>query len=83
MNHQTTHHPKTTSETMTFTGIEYDTAGEAVQGLDASGEDVAFSIGGRYFSTRRGEFDRIELAGCQPTTWHDFHGRLMSVPGRD
>jgi hypothetical protein len=68
---------------ITTTATEHPTASEAVQDLDASGVDRAFSVGGRFFSGTSAEFERIERAGVQPTTWHDRDGRLVSVPGRN
>jgi hypothetical protein len=68
---------------MTVTATEHTTPSEALQYLDAAGHDVAFSVGGRVFSARQGEYDRLEAAGVQPTTWHDYHGRIVSVPGRN
>ena len=65
-----------------FTATEHPCPSAALQWLDAAGDDVAFTLGGRHFSARRTEYDRL-AAMCQPTTWHDRDGLLVSVPGRD
>jgi hypothetical protein len=66
-------------------GIEHPTASEAIQHVDCGpeGHDVAVSIGGRYFSMTKCEFERLQVEGVTMTTWHDVHGTLVSVPGRD
>jgi hypothetical protein len=67
---------------ITVKGEEHRTPSEAVQHLSVSRHDVALSLGGRYFSVTRAEYERIEALGVQPTTWFDYHGRLTSVPGK-
>ena len=67
---------------MEIIATEHGNADETVQHLSVSKHDVAFSIGGRFFTATAQEFERIGRAGVQPTTWHDLRGRLVSVPGR-
>jgi hypothetical protein len=64
-------------------GIEHPTASEAVQHVDCGpeGHEVAVSIGSRYFSMTKTEFERLQVGGVYMTTWHDVHGTLVSVPG--
>ena len=69
---------------MTFVGTEHPNPHEAIQHLDCSADDVAFSLFGRVFTAKCDEYRRLQSAGYQPSTWH-YHeptGRLMCVPGR-
>lgn len=68
--------------TIEVRGTEHRTPSEALQHLDVSGDDVAFTIGGRHFTASRNELERIQLEGIQPTIWHDLKGRLVSIPGK-
>jgi len=69
---------------ITFRGTRHANAHEAIQHLSVSADDRAISIGGRFFTVTRDEYDRIQCEyGIQPTTWHDHHGQIISVPGRD
>jgi hypothetical protein len=68
---------------MVLEATEHASPAEALQHLDAAGHDHAISIGGRCFTCSTREFQRLEEAGFQPTTWHNHDGQIVSVPGRD
>jgi len=62
---------------------EHPNVHEAIQHLCVSADDRAISIGGRFFTVTEDEYQRIQLElSIQPTTWHDYQGKIMSVPGR-
>jgi hypothetical protein len=70
--------------TIAIHGHEHSSAHDALVELNFSG-DRAISIASRYFTVSEAEFDRLEAAGIQPTTWHhdEATGRILCVPGRD
>jgi hypothetical protein len=71
------------NRTLTIHGQEHATAHDALVELNFSG-DYAISLGGRYFTITRAEWERLQLLGIQPTTFHHHEatGRMISVPGR-
>ena len=66
-------------------GIEFDTAGEAIQYTDASGTGVAISVGGRRFVVEQAEADRLASAGVEFAYLVDHEMtdgslRVMTIP---
>lgn len=70
-------------KTIHFRGHEHASAHDALVELNFSG-DRAISIAGRFFTVVEVEYNRLQDAGIQPTTWYHHHptGRIMSVPGK-
>ena len=69
--------------TIHFRGQEHASAHDALVELNFSG-DRAISIAGRFFTVAETEYNRLQNAGIQPTTWHHHEatGRIISVPGK-
>ena len=69
--------------TIEIHGREHASAHDALVELNFSG-DRAISIASRFFTVSDAEFERLEAAGIQPTTWHHHEatGRILSVPGK-
>ena len=71
--------------TIEIKGIEFDSAGEAIQHENASGRGVAVTVGGKYLVVEQAEADRIAAAGVSFAylTLHegpDGTDRVMTVP---
>ncbi|HSG71771.1 MAG TPA: hypothetical protein VLA12_15220 [Planctomycetaceae bacterium] len=78
---KTNEHPLRTIE---IHGHVHASAHDALVELNFSG-DRAISVASRFFTVSNAEFDRLEAAGIQPTTWHhdEATGRILCVPGKD
>ena len=74
---------------ITFEGIEFDNAHEAIQHYDASGYgDDVISLNRKYYLVKRAEAQRLEKAGVEFAYVHDHEmpdgsHRIMTVPVND
>jgi hypothetical protein len=65
---------------ITVQATEHPSAHEAVQHLEASGDDHAIMVGDKYLTLKRAEVDRIAAAGIEFAYLFDYHGQIMAVP---
>jgi hypothetical protein len=71
----------TKQRTVTVAGIEFRTAGDAIQWHNADPKTGAvISVGGRYFAVTRAEADRLDALGVVGAFWFDRDGVVVSVP---
>jgi hypothetical protein len=70
---------------ITVEATEHESAIEALQYLDASGDDRAIFIGGKYLTATKAEVERLETAGFEFAylSYHEPTGRIMTVPVND
>jgi len=76
---------------ITFQATEHPSALEALQYLDASGDDHAILIGAdggrsvKYLTLTQAEAERIEMAGFEFAylSYHEPTGRIMTIPVND
>ena len=68
---------------ITIQATEHASAHEALQHLDASGDDRAITVGGKYLTLKQDEADRIEMAGVEFAYLVDHHGQIMTIPVND
>ncbi len=71
---------ETKGNTMKIAATEHATHSEAIQHLNFA-DDYAVSLNGKIYTIPQASMDSLHAAGMQPTTWHDRHGKLVSVPG--
>jgi len=79
------------NQEITIRATEHPSAFEALQYLDASGDDRAIMIGAdggrsvKYLTLTRDEAERIEAAGIEFAylSYHEPTGRIMTVPVND
>lgn len=74
--------------TIEIKGIEFDSADEAIQHINASGRGVAITIGGKVLVVEQAEADRIaqrrlEFAYLVDHETPDGSWRIMTVPVND
>jgi len=65
-----------------ISGIEFDSAGDAVQHMNAGG-GVAILVGGKRLVVAQAEADRLAEAGVEFAYLLDHHGRIVTVPVND
>ena len=73
---------------ITIYGIEFETAAEALQHVNAAGRGHAISVANTYMVVERAEADRLETAGVYFAYLHDVElpdgtYRTVSVPVND
>ena len=70
---------------ITFEATEHRNAHEALQHLDVSGDDHAILVGGKFFTLKKAEAEKIEAAGIEFAYIfnHVPTGRIMTVPVND
>ena len=68
---------------ITIRATEHPSAHEAIQHLDASGDDHAILVGDKYLPLKQAEADRIAAAGVEFAYLVDHHGTIMTVPVND
>jgi hypothetical protein len=71
--------------TIEFQGVEFDTAGEAIQHTYASGCGVAICVDGRNLVVEQAEADRLAAAGVEFAYLCDYElpdgsRRVVTVP---
>jgi hypothetical protein len=74
--------------TIEIQGIEFDSAGEAIQHVNASGRDVAIHVGSQYLVVEQAEADRIakrrvEFCYLIDHEMPDGTWRIMTIPVND
>ena len=68
---------------ITIRATEHRNAHEAIQHLDASGDDHAILVGGKYLTVTQAEVERIAAAGIEFAYLVDHHGKIMTIPVND
>jgi len=63
-------------------GIEFDSAGDAVQHMNGGG-GAAVRVGGKNLVVAQAEADRLAEAGVGFAYLLDHHGRIVTVPVND
>ena len=66
--------------TIRIQATEHASAAEAVQHLDAAGEDCAIRVGGKYLTTSVAEVNRITAVGVEFAFLAYSDDRLVTVP---
>jgi len=61
-------------------GIEFPTADEAIQHMNASGFGPAIRIGGKNFVVTEAEAERLEAARIAFSYLHDHEGLIVTIP---
>jgi len=61
-------------------GIEFDTAGEAIQYTCAAGRGIAVRVDGRALVVREDDVDRMTAAGAEFAYLCDHKGRIVHIP---
>ena len=62
---------------------EHANAHEAIQHLDASGDDHAILVGNKYLTLKQAEIERVAAAGVEFAYLVDHHGKIMTIPVND
>jgi hypothetical protein len=75
-------------KTIPFRGLEFDSAGEAIQWACASGLGEAILLDGRHYVVKRDEAERLAAAGVEFAYLHDHEmpdgsRRIVTVPVTD
>jgi len=65
---------------MQIEGIEFDTAGEAIQYAYAAGHGTAVRAGGRNLVIRQDDADRMAAAGVEFVYLCDHKGCIVHIP---
>ena len=68
---------------ITVRATEHQSAHEAIQHLDVSGDDQAVLVGDKYLTTKQAEVDRLAAAGIEFAHLVDHHGKIMTIPVND
>jgi len=68
---------------ITIRATEHQSAHEAIQHLDVSGDDHAILVGRKYLTTKRAEVEKIAAAGIEFAYLVDHHGKIMTIPVND
>lgn len=76
---------------ITIQATEHRSAAEALQYLDASGDERAIMIGAdggrsvKYLTLTRAEAEQLEMAGIEFAylSYHEPTGRIMTIPVND
>ena len=68
---------------ITIRATEHPSAHEAIQHLDASSDDHAILLDGKYLSAKQVEVDRLAPAGIEFAYLVDHHGKIMTIPVGD
>jgi len=68
---------------ITIQATEHQSAHEAIQHLDVSGDDQAVLVGDKYLTTKQAEVDRLAAAGIEFAHLVDHHGKIMTIPVND
>ena len=68
---------------ITIRATEHPSAHEAIQHLDASGDDHAILVGNKYLTLKQAEVERIAAAGVEFAYFVDHHGKIMTIPVND
>ena len=71
------------STEITIRATEHPSAHEAIQHLDASGDDHAIAVGDKYLTLKQAEVERIAAAGVEFAYLVDHHGKIMTIPVND
>ncbi len=68
---------------ITIRATEHASAHKAIQHLDASGDDHAILVDGKYLTLKQAEVERIARAGIEFAYLVDHHGKIMTIPVND
>lgn len=68
---------------ITIQATEYPSAHEAIQHLDASGDDHAILVDDKYLTLKQAEVEKIAAAGVEFAYLIDHHGKIMTIPVND
>lgn len=68
---------------ITIRATEHQSAHEAIQHLDVSGDDHAILVGNQYLTATQAEVDRLATAGVEFAYLVDHHGKIMTIPVND
>ncbi len=69
-------------QTYRIQATEHRNAYEALQHLDASGDDYAILVGGKYLTVSAAEAERLETAGIEFAylSYNEAAERIMTIP---
>jgi hypothetical protein len=68
---------------ITIRATEHTSAHEAIQHLDASGDDHAILVAGKCLTAKQAEVEKIAAAGIEFAYLVDHHGKIMTIPVND
>jgi len=68
---------------ITLQATEHQSAHEAIQHLDVSGDDHAILVDNKYLSAKQAEVDRLATAGIEFAYLVDHDGKIMTIPVND
>jgi len=68
---------------ITIRATEHQSAHEAIQHLDVSGDDQAILLGGKHLTLKQAEVDRLVESGFEFAYLIDHHSQIMTIPVND
>ena len=71
------------TDNVTIQATEHQSAHEAIQHLDVSGDDHAILVSDKYLTAKQAEVDRLAEAGIEFAYLVDHYGKIMTIPVND